>query len=127
MCGPFTNHQLRNIAMPALELKQVTPSDALIVAVDKWQSQPYSIMRSAKVGIFSRQNGIYGGNPETASRLPSDLERLRRRGGNASCLCHEYVLVAEVLSRLARHLSNNATLIESTPEFRIYKLNTVDR
>ena len=75
---PFyqSSAQLRHAG---LELKKVTPPDALIVAAD--MGDPTIFYYAERKGWhFLEQNAIYNGNPDDSEQAIENLERLRRRG-----------------------------------------------
>lgn len=104
-----------------LELNKITANDALIVAVDG--GNPAIFYYAKRKGWhFLEQNGVYGGNPKNSQQAISDLERLRREGATHLVFTTNTFWWSESYPELTQLLSESATLLEATPEFRIYKL-----
>jgi 4-amino-4-deoxy-L-arabinose transferase-like glycosyltransferase len=104
-----------------LELNKITASDALIVAVDG--GNPAIFYYAKRKGWhFLEQNGVYGGNPKNSQQAISDLERLRREGATHLVFTTNTFWWSQSYPELTHHLSETATLLEATPEFKIYKL-----
>src|SRR5438445_568454 len=105
-----------------LELNKLTASDALIVAVDG--GNPTIFYYAKRKGWhFLEQNGIYGGNPKNSQQAIADLERLRRQGATHFVFTTPRFWWLESYPAFIQHLSESATLLEATPEFKIYELN----
>jgi len=63
MSDHFMNHLRRNSVMPVLELKKVTPPDALIVSAD--MGDPTIFYYAERKGWpFPENDGIYNGTPD---------------------------------------------------------------
>jgi hypothetical protein len=104
-----------------LELKKIAPRDALIVAVDG--GNPAIFYYAERKGWhFLEQNGVYGGNPKDSRQAISDLERLRRQGATHLVFVTNTSWWLTSYPGLTQHLSETATLLEATPEFKIYRL-----
>jgi len=111
--------QLRDLG---LELKQVTAQDSLIVAADN--GDPTIFYYAERKGWhFLEKNGIYDGNPGESQQLIVDLEQLRGRGATHLVLTSSTFWWLDYYHEFAQHLAKSATLVETTSEFRIYKLN----
>jgi 4-amino-4-deoxy-L-arabinose transferase-like glycosyltransferase len=109
-----------------LELNKITANDALIVAVDG--GNPAIFYYAKRKGWhFLEQNGVYGGNPKNSQQAISDLERLRREGATHLVFTTNTFWWSESYPELTQHLSETATLLEATPEFKIYKLAAVTK
>ncbi len=105
-----------------LELNKITASDALIVAVDG--GNPAIFYYAKRNGWhFLEQNGVYGGNPKDSQEAISDLERLRRKGATHLVFTTNTFWWSQSYPELTLHLSETATLLEATPEFKIYTLS----
>src|SRR5436309_1254638 len=105
-----------------LELNKLTASDALIVAVDG--GNPTIFYYAKRKGWhFLEQNGIYGGNPKNSQQAIADLERLRRQGATHFVFTTPRFWWLESYPEFTQHLTEGATLLEATPEFKIYELN----
>ena len=106
-----------------LELNKLTASDALIVAVDG--GNPTIFYYAKRKGWhFLEQNGIYDGNPKNSQQAIADLERLRRQGATHFVFTTPRFWWLESYPEFTRHLSESATLLEATPEFKIYELTS---
>jgi 4-amino-4-deoxy-L-arabinose transferase-like glycosyltransferase len=104
-----------------LELNKITANDALIVAVDG--GNPAIFYYAKRKGWhFLEQNGVYGGNPKNSQQAISDLEQLRREGATHLVFTTNTFWWSESYPELTQHLSETATLLEATPEFKIYSL-----
>jgi Dolichyl-phosphate-mannose-protein mannosyltransferase len=104
-----------------LELNKITASEALVVAVDG--GNPAIFYYAKRKGWhFLEQNGIYGGNPKNSQQAIADLERLRRQGATHLVFTTNTFWWSQSYPELTQHLSETATLLETTPEFKIYKL-----
>ena len=105
-----------------LELNRLTTSDALIVAVDG--GNPAIFYYAKRKGWhFLEQNGIYDGNPKNSQQAIADLERLRRQGATHFVFTTPRFWWLESYPEFTQHLSESATLLEATPEFKIYELS----
>src|SRR5581483_8328250 len=104
-----------------LELNKITTSDALIVAVDNGNPAIFCYAKR-KGWHFLEQNGIYSGNPKNSQQAISDLERLRREGATHVVFLRNTFWWLKSYPELTQHLAEVATLVEATPQFRIYKL-----
>jgi hypothetical protein len=106
-----------------LELNKITASDALVVAVDG--GNPAIFFYAKRKGWhFLEKEGIYGGNPRDSQQAISDLERLRRQGATHLVFTTNTFWWSQSYPNLTQHLSETATLLETTPEFKIYKLTS---
>ena len=104
-----------------LELKKVTPPDALIVAAD--MGDPTIFYYGERKGWhFLETDAIYNGNPDDSEQAIENLERLRRRGATHFVFTKNTFWWLQSYPEFVAHLTNNAKVIEATPEFRIYKL-----
>jgi len=104
-----------------LELKKATPPDALIVAAD--MGDPTIFYYAERKGWhFLEQNAIYNGNPDDSEQAIENLERLRRRGATHFVFTKNTFWWSQSYPEFVGYLSKQASLIEATPEFRIYKL-----
>jgi hypothetical protein len=117
---PFygSSAQLRDAG---LELKKVTPPDALIVAAD--MGDPTIFYYAERKGWhFLENDAIYNGNPDDSKQAIDNLERLRRSGATHFVFTRNTFWWLQSYSEFVGYLAQNANLIEATPEFRIYKL-----
>ena len=109
-----------------LELKKTTATDALIIAADT--GDPTIFYYAERKGWhFLEKDGIYDGNPSDSGQAIVDLERLRDRGATHVVFTVNTFWWLEYYPEFAQHLAESATLVETTSEFRIYKLATVTK
>jgi hypothetical protein len=109
-----------------LELGKITAPDALIVAAD--MGNPTIFYYAKRKGWhFLEQRGIYGGNPKNSQQAIADLERLHRQGATHFVFTTSTFWWLNAYPELTQHLSETATLVEATPEFKIYKLTAEAR
>ncbi|HEU5247448.1 MAG TPA: glycosyltransferase family 39 protein [Candidatus Udaeobacter sp.] len=110
--------QLRNAG---LELNKITSRNALIVALDG--GNPTIFYYAKRKGWhFLEKGGIYDGNPTDSQQAIADLERLRRQGATHFVFTTTRFWWLDSYPEFTQHLSETATLLEATPEFKIYKL-----
>jgi 4-amino-4-deoxy-L-arabinose transferase-like glycosyltransferase len=118
---PFYESSAAHLRDAGLELKKVTPPDALIAAAD--MGDPTIFYYAERKGWhFLEQNAIYNGNPDDSEQAIENLERLRRSGATHFVFTKNTFWWLQSYPEFAAYLTNHATLIEGTPEFRIYKL-----
>ena len=118
---PFYELSAAQLRDAGLELKKVTPPDALIAAAD--MGDPTIFYYAERKGWhFLEQNAIYNGTPDNSEQAIENLERLRRRGATHFVFTRNTFWWLHSYPEFVQHLAENATLIEATPEFRIYKL-----
>ena len=104
-----------------LEMNRITVPDALIVAAD--MGDPTIFYYAQRKGWhFLEKDAIYAGNPSDSQEAIADLEQLRRRGATHFVFTTNTFWWLDYYPEFAQHLSENAKLMEATPEFRIYKL-----
>jgi hypothetical protein len=117
---PFyqSSAQLRHAG---LELKKVTPPDALIVAAD--MGDPTIFYYAERKGWhFPENDAIYNGTPDDSEQAIENLERLQRQGATHFVFTKNTFWWSQSYPEFVGYLSKQASLIEATPEFRIYKL-----
>jgi hypothetical protein len=118
---PFYQSSAAQLRDAGLELKKVTPPDALIVAAD--MGDPTIFYYAERKGWhFLEQNAIYYGNPDDSEQAIENLERLRGRGATHFVFTRNTFWWLQSYPEFVGDLSKHATLIETTPEFRIYML-----
>jgi 4-amino-4-deoxy-L-arabinose transferase-like glycosyltransferase len=123
---PFYQSSAAQLRDAGLELKRVTPPDALIVAAD--MGDPTIFYYAERKGWhFPENDAIYNGTPDDSEQAIENLERLRRRGATHFVFTKNTFWWLQSYPEFVGYLSKHATLIEATPEFRIYKLITVAR
>jgi hypothetical protein len=118
---PFYQSSAAQLRDAGLELKKVTPPDALIAAADMGDPTIF-YYAECKGWHFLEQNAIYNGTPDDSEQAIENLERLRRRGATHFVFTKNTFWWLQSYPEFVGHLSKYATLIETTPEFRIYKL-----
>jgi hypothetical protein len=119
----WSSAQLRDTG---LELKKVTAPDALIVAAD--MGDPTIFYYAERKGWhFLEKDAIYNGNPDDSEQATENLERLRRRGATHFVFTKNTFWWLQSYAEFGGHLAQHATLIEATPEFKIYELAPTKR
>ena len=109
-----------------LELRKLTVPDALIIAADN--GDPTIFYYAERRGWhFLEKDGIYQGDPSDNQQLIVDLEKLRGRGATHLVFTTNTFWWLEYYPEFARHLAENATLLQATPQFRIYGLTGTTR
>ena len=123
---PFYESSAAQLRDAGLELKKVTPPDALIVAAD--MGDPTIFYYGERKGWhFLERNAIYNGNPDDSDQAIENFQRLRSRGATHFVFTNNTFWWLQSYPEFVRHLSKHATLIETTPGFRIYRLDTAPR
>jgi hypothetical protein len=106
-----------------LELNRITAPDALIVAAD--MGDPTIFYYAQRKGWhFLERDAIYAGTPSDSQEAIADLEQLRRRGATHFVFTTNTFWWLDYYPEFAQHLAENAKLMEATPEFKIYELNS---
>ena len=109
-----------------LELRKLTLPDALIIAADN--GDPTIFYYAERRGWhFLEKDGIYQGNPSDNQQLIVDFEKLRGRGATHLVFTTNTFWWLEYYPEFARHLAENATLLQATPQFKIYGLTSTTR
>jgi 4-amino-4-deoxy-L-arabinose transferase-like glycosyltransferase len=118
---PFYQSSAAQLRDAGLELKKVTPPDALIVAAD--MGDPTIFYYAERKGWhFLENDAIYNGNPDDSEQAIENLQRLRRGGATHFVFTRNTFWWLQSYLEFGRHLAQNSILIEATPEFKIYKL-----
>ena len=103
-------------------LQRTTPPNALIVAADN--GDPTIFYYAGRKGWhFLETGGVYNGEPINSAQAIVDLENLRKRGANFIVFTSNTSWWLDYHVELGRYITSNGTLVEGTPEFKIYKLN----
>jgi len=119
--APFYESSAAQLRDAGLELKKVTPPDALIVAAD--MGDPTIFYYAEHKGWhFLENDAVYNGNPDDSEQAIENLGRLRHGGATHFVFTRNTFWWMRSYPDFASRLTNNAKLIEATPEFRIYKL-----
>jgi hypothetical protein len=71
---------------------------------------------------FIERDAIYAGTPSDSQQATADLEQLRRRGGTHLVFTTNTFWWLDYYPEFTQHLSESATLIQATAEYRIYRL-----
>ena len=109
-----------------LEFRKSTAPDSLIIAADN--GDPTIFYYAERKGWhFLEQDAIYDGNPNDSREAIVDLEQLRGRGATHVVFTANTFWWLEYYPEFAQRLAENATLMETTSEFRIYKLTAVTK
>jgi 4-amino-4-deoxy-L-arabinose transferase-like glycosyltransferase len=115
--------QLRNAG---LALNEITPSDALIVAAD--MGDPTIFYYSQRKGWhFLEEDGIYQGTPSDSQDAIVDLEKLRRRGATHVVFTRNTLWWLDYYPEFAQRLTQSATVMAASKEFKIYKFDATAR
>ena len=118
---PFYQLSAAQLRDAGLELKKVTPPDALIIAAD--MGDPTIFYYAERKGWhFPENDAIYNGTPDDSEQAIENLERLQRRGATHFVFTRNTFWWFQSFPELVGYLGKHATLIEATPEFSIYKL-----
>jgi hypothetical protein len=108
---------LRNLG---LELKEATTPQTLIVAADN--GNPTIFYYAHRKGWHFIEEGLYQGPPLNSEQAIEDLQKLQGRGATHLVFTWHTHWWLEYYSQLKDYLGTNATLVEETPQFTIYKL-----
>ena len=123
---PLYQSSVAQLRDAGLALKEATRRDALIVAAD--MGDPTIFYYSERKGWhFPESDGIYNGTPDDSDQAIKNLDRLRRSGATHFAFTKNTFWWIQSYPEFVGYLSKHATLIERTPEFRIYRLNTAAR
>jgi len=118
---PFYESSAAQLRDAGLELKKLTPSDALIVAAD--MGDPTIFYYAERKGWhFLEENAIYNGTPDDSEQAIENIERLQRGGATHFVVTRNTFWWSQSYPEFVGYLSKHAMLIETTPEFRIYEL-----
>jgi hypothetical protein len=124
LCPTIYESSAEQLRDAGLELKKVTPPDALIVAAD--MGDPTIFYYANRRGWhFLETDAIYNGPPDDGEQAIENLERLRRHGATHFVFTKNTFWWMQSYLKFLSYLSEHATLIEATPEFKIYRLDTV--
>jgi hypothetical protein len=118
---PFYQSSAAQLRDAGLELKKVTPPDALVVAAD--MGDPTIFYYAERKGWhFPENDAIYNGTPDDSEQAIENLERLRRRGATHFVFTRDTFWWSRSYPEFVGFLSKHSTLIEATREFSVYKL-----
>ena len=113
---------LRNLG---LELDEATTANALIIAAT--DGDPTVFYYAHRKGWHFLGDGVYDGNPLDSAQIIANLEKLRSRGATHLVFYAGTQWWLDYYKEFADHLATNATLVEQTREFTIYKLEASGR
>ena len=108
-----------------LELNEATTPSALIIAAT--DGDPTVFYYAHRKGWHFLGDGVYDGNPLDSAQIIANLEKLRARGATHLVFYAGTQWWLEYYPEFAQHLATNATLVEQTPEFTIYRLISASR
>jgi len=103
-----------------LELEEATTANSLIIAAT--DGDPTVFYYAHRKGWHFLGDGVYDGNPLDSAQIIANLEKLRSRGATHLVFYAGTQWWLDYYKEFADHLATNATLVEQTPEFTIYKL-----
>jgi 4-amino-4-deoxy-L-arabinose transferase-like glycosyltransferase len=119
---PFYRSSAAALRDAGMELRKTTAPGSLIIAADS--GDPTIFYYAERKGWhFLEEGGIYDGNPSDSPQAIADLEQLRGRGATHFVLTADTFWWLDYYPEFAQHLTESATLIEATPEFKIYRLS----
>jgi 4-amino-4-deoxy-L-arabinose transferase-like glycosyltransferase len=105
-----------------LLLQKVAEPNALIVAADN--GNPAIFYYAERKGWHLLEtNGIYNGEPTDSAEAITDLEKLRKRGATFLAFTYDTSWWLDYYEQLRKYVASNSTVVEETPQFKIYKLN----
>ena len=105
-----------------LELKRVTPENALVVAADN--GDPIIFYYSERKGWhFPESDAIFVGDPYDSEQAIRNLKQLQGQGAAYFVLTAHTRWWLDYYREFAQYLADHATLMESTSEYQIYRLN----
>ncbi len=120
---PLYGSSAQQLRDAGLELRKSTAGNSLIVAADT--GDPTIFYYAERHGWhFLEKDAIYNGNPRDSQQLIVDLDSLRSRGATHLAFTTNTFWWLEYYPEFARHVSVSATLMNATPQFKIYKLTS---
>jgi len=117
---PFYRPASASLRDLGIELNEATTANALIVAAT--DGDPTVFYYAHRKGWHFLGDGVYDGNPLDSAQIIANLEKLRNRGATHLVFYAGTQWWLDYYKEFAEHLATNATLVERTPEFTIYKL-----
>lgn len=104
-----------------MELKKITPRDALIVAAD--DGNPTLFYYAERKGWhFPEKDGMWQGAPRDSGQAIVDLEQLRTRGASYFVFPQDSFWWLNYYTDFGQYLNGSAALIKATSDFKIYQL-----
>ena len=130
LAGIYARHFYLPSAAPlrdaGLKIKTLSPVDALVVASDN--GDPTLLYYAERKGWhFMEEHGIYDGEPKDSAQAIADLEGLRTRGASYLVFTSNTAWWLDYYAEFGEHVSKVATVLDATPEFKIYKFNPVPK
>ena len=119
---PFYRPAAAGLRDLGLELREATTPNALIIAAD--DGDPTAFYYAHRKGWHFLGDGVYQGNPIDSAQIIDNLEKLRNRGATHLVFYAGTNWWLKYYREFAEHLAASATLVEETPEFTIYKLES---
>ena len=120
---PLYGSSAAQLREAGLELRKSTTGNSLIVAADT--GNPTIFYYAERHGWhFLEKDAIYDGNPRDSQQLIVDLESLQSRGATHLVFTANTFWWLEYYPEFARHVAVSATLMNATPQFKIYKLTS---
>jgi 4-amino-4-deoxy-L-arabinose transferase-like glycosyltransferase len=111
-----------SLYLAGLELKQSTAKSDLLVVAN--YGDPNVFYYAERKGWhFLEIDGVYDGHPIDSADAVADLEKLRKRGATHLVFYSGTFWWLDYYKEFAEHVDQTATLMEATPQFKIYKLN----
>jgi 4-amino-4-deoxy-L-arabinose transferase-like glycosyltransferase len=125
----YTRSFYRPISAPmrsaGLALNRITLPDSLIVAADN--GDPTVLYYAERKGWhFLEKDGIYYGDPDGSEPAIVDLEVLRAKGASYLVFTANTAWWLDLYSEFRQRVEATATPIETTSEYKIYRLNRND-
>ena len=117
---PFYRPAAASLRDLGAELNEATTANALIIAAT--DGDPTVFYYAHRKGWHFLGDGVYDGNPLDSAQIIANLEKLRSRGATHLVFYAGTQWWLDYYKEFAEHLATNATLVEQTPEFTIYKL-----
>ncbi len=119
---PFYEPVAASFHNAGLELKKITPRDALIVAAD--DGNPTLFYYAERKGWhFPEQHGMWEGGPRDSEQAIVDLEQLRTRGASYFVFPRDTFWWLNYYTGFVQYLKRSAELIKATDNFKIYRLH----
>jgi hypothetical protein len=117
---PFYRPAAASLRDLGIELNEATTANALIIAAT--DGDPTVFYYAHRKGWHFLGDGVYDGNPLDSAQIIANLEKLQNRGATHLVFYAGTQWWLDYYKEFAEHLASNATLVEQTPEFTIYRL-----
>jgi hypothetical protein len=117
----FYRETAANLRLLGLELERTTPSNSVVVVPD--YGDPTVFYYAERKGWhFMEKSAVYNGHPIDSAMAIADLRDLKARGATHIAFYSDTFWWLEYYKEFAQELDNTATIVESEPGFRIYRL-----